>query len=319
MIITDGLQKLSLLFDVLWYFPSLIERVAIIGTLTSALEVLVGTNLITRLYNLIAEMENDPLLYSTKVYILKIFASLSNCMELSRPDVASSTALVPIQKSIELINIPLIVSCIFKEISNPIAEIRIQALYTLGMFASNHMTSINLFLYTQGGLQTLLTLLSSPSSPQIYSLTNWCLCILLKNYLSLDMTIKTGLTIEYIACTIAQATMYQENVNILSISVLSQSYLLPLCSSTLEIKSIINRILSLLFITNPELQRSCLIALRRTIFRNEILCLEIVNGMFVPGLISILNSDTAPPDNKLECLGIFNSLILKEHYAVNLI
>jgi hypothetical protein len=133
------------------------------------------------------------------------------------------------------------------------------------------------------------------------------------------MISKTGVTIEYLACTIAQATLYKENTNILSIAVLSLSYLLPLCSSTLEIKGVINRILSLLFITNPELQRSCLIALRRTIFRNEILCLEIVGGMFAPGLISILNSDTAPPDNKLECLAIFNSLILKEYHAVNLI
>eukprot|EP00826_Nyctotherus_ovalis_P025504 TRINITY_DN1977_c0_g1_i13.p1 TRINITY_DN1977_c0_g1~~TRINITY_DN1977_c0_g1_i13.p1 ORF type:complete len:382 (+),score=79.88 TRINITY_DN1977_c0_g1_i13:712-1857(+) len=316
MVIAGGVQKLTQLFDIFSYFPSFIERLSILGTLTSALDLLVATNLITRLYLLIAEIENVPALYGTKMNILRVFALLSNCVELSRADVVGTTTAGLVQKCVEMVSAPPVAAAVFKELSNPAIEIRVQALYTLGMFASNHIPSLNLILYTQGGLQTLLSLLLSSPSPQLYSLANWSLCIVLKNYLSLDMLAKAGLAVEYVAATVAQATMYQDNVNVLAIAVLCQSYLLPLCSSTLEIKGAINRILSLLFMTNPELQRSCLIALRRTIFRNEILCIEIVNGMFVPGLISILSSESAPPDNKLECLGIFNSLILKEHHAV---
>ena len=83
---------------------------------------------------------------------------------------------------------------------------------------------------------------------------------------------------------------------------------------TPEIKLIISRIIDLLALPKPVLQKSCLVALRRATIHNEVLCLEILNSLLMPAMHAVLDSSSV--DNKLECLGLLNSLMQRGHVAV---
>jgi len=297
------------------------ERVGILDTFGRLLDLTFDNGLPQRLCILMTELENSTATFPLKITILQLLAYLSNCNELAYSleiqtceNILAKTA---IAKIVDFINQPIATEVVGKELLSLSLEVRRQAFHTLGIFAANHIVGLETFLFQQGGLQIVLAqLVPNPTLP-FDAFVNWCICMTFKNYTRPELFAKSAISLEAISFGISQAVMYQEtDERSLSIAILTQSYILRNCSASTEIKGVLARIISLLNSTKPEVQASCLIAIRRTITQSDVLCLEALNAMVMPGLLNVLDNINTTVENKLDCLYIINSIILKGYIAV---
>ena len=163
------------------------ERVARIDLLARLLDQFIGSNACPRLCSLLSGLENLPSFCPIKISILQVLAHFSNCTELATSQelilAGSPGVKAVLGKGVEICNSSGVVGAVIKELESPVLEVRIQVLYTIGIFASNHV-KLEGFLFGQSGLQSLVNHLSPTQPYQINVLANWCLCLICKNYVA---------------------------------------------------------------------------------------------------------------------------------------
>ncbi len=194
------MSNLSAIYEIFGYFQLVPERLLILDMITRILELSFSyPEVFTRAAHLLPLLNDTPPFSTIKVSIMRTLASMASCSDLlncSDPAIRTDPRLVPLlNKCVETLKNPLLVASVAKELDSPVTEVRGQALYTLGIFAANHV-GMESFLFGQGGLQVLTSRIQpSLTSADFNVMANWCVCLVCKNYVGDAVAAKVPMSI----------------------------------------------------------------------------------------------------------------------------